>query len=199
MGHHVIYVPGLHDRRLVNLIGARLIALSWRLFGFKGHVVAPRWEDGRPLDEKVGRIVAKIDSLVDRGHLVSLFGQSAGASAVMLAFAQRSDSVVAVVNNSGRLRVAGTPSLNEAAKGSPAFAEAVRRCQAVLPKFSRRQLQKIATLRPRYDAVVPPSSVRVEGATNAVLPLVGHGVGGGCIATLCSRVWLSFCERAAKR
>src|SRR5262249_6232813 len=126
------------------------------------------------------------------GHLVSLVGQSAGSSLALNAFAARRELVAGLIILTGRLRVAGRPSLEQAAKDSPAFAESVRRVEAILNSLSPAERRRILTIRPAVDNVVPASSVPIPGAINQKSRLHGHSLGGATLATFASRQWLQF-------
>jgi hypothetical protein len=55
----------------------------------------------------------------------------------------------------GRLRVAGMPSLQQAARHSPAFVESVRRAESAIPALDASARQRIITFGPAADRVVP--------------------------------------------
>jgi len=196
--HHLIYIPGLHDQVPPKPWLGQVLPLFWRGRGFIGHIMAPRWEQGE-FGPKLQVILDKIDELTAQGHTVSLVGQSAGSSLGLNAFAARLDHVVGLVILTGRLRVAGQPSLAQAAKTSPAFAESVRRAEITLSKLTASNLRRIMTIRPSTDKLVPATSVPISGATNRVSQLRGHSFGGAMMASFASAQWLSFLEQARLR
>jgi membrane protease YdiL (CAAX protease family) len=195
--HHIIYLPGLRDQLLVRRLLEGLLPLFWRWHGFRGHILAPSWESGE-FASKLQAVLGKIDELTKQGHAVSLVGQSAGSSLAFNAFVARSRSVTGLVILTGRLRVAGQPSLAQAAQHSPAFAQSVRHAEAALDRLSDRDRLRIITIRPTADKLVPPSSVPVAGATNLVSRLRGHSPGGAMLASFAAQQWLQFLKSIDK-
>lgn len=189
--HHIIYIPGLNDQLIIQHEAVRLLPLYWRLRGFRGHIVYPHWEEGQ-LDPKLERVIAKIDGLARQGHRVSLIGQSAGGSLALNAFAARKDTVVGLINLTGRLHIAGTPALEVATRHNPAFAKSVEQAEVIVQTLSQLDRQRIMTIRPYIDYIVPATSVSVDGATNLVSPIWGHTLGGAINASFASGQWLAF-------
>jgi hypothetical protein len=197
--HHLIYVPGLHDSLLIRRAGFHVLLLIWRLHGFHAHLILPHWEKDNEFAPKLERIAQKVAELDKQGHYVSLVGESAGGSAVLNTFMECRDKIAGVVNITGRLRSDGEPSLEKMSDGSPAFAESVRRCEAALPSLTDEQRQRVITIRPCIDAVVPPETVAVEGATNLVSPARGHSLGGAQIAAIRTAIWMKFLRSVEPR
>lgn len=191
--HHIVYIPGLNDHLPPNHQLARLLPLFWRGRGFIGHVAQPRWSKG-DFGSKLQVVLGTIDELTKQGYKVSLVGQSAGSSLALSAFAARREFVAGLVILTGRLRVAGEPSLERAASGSPAFKESVQRAEAVLDTIPAVDRLRIITIRPSLDKVVPPSSVPVKGATNLKSRLRGHSFGGAMLASFMAGQWLAFLD-----
>jgi pimeloyl-ACP methyl ester carboxylesterase len=196
--HHLVYVPGLNDRLLVNRVATSFLPFFWRPYGFHGHVVHPYWRQGTDFEPKLESILTIVDELAMKGHQVSLVGQSAGGSAVLNAFMRQPGQITGVVNIAGRLRSPGQPSLAKASKGNPAFAASVFTCEKQLPSLTEEERRRIMTIRPLQDTVVPADSVAIEGATNVVSTLQGHSVGGAQIASIRSETWLTFLRELAK-
>lgn len=193
--HHIIYIPGLNDQSLISRNLVKLLPFFWESQGFHAHVVSPRWEEGARFAPKLKLITDEIDRLVDQGHRVSLVGQSAGGSAALNAFYERRNVVNGVVNATGRLKagVHVRPSLEWAARNSPAFKESVLLFeQQNEAKLTAKDRRKIMTMRPIWDEIVPSSTVSVKGATNKIAPILEHGIGGVFIVSFYSRVILNF-------
>src|ERR1017187_3350949 len=113
--HHIIYIPGLNDQLSLHRAATRILPAFWRRHGFHGHIMTPSWETGE-FESKLEAVITKIDELIGQGHLVSLVGQSAGSSLALNAFAARREFVTGLVILTGRLRVAGKPTLEHAAR-----------------------------------------------------------------------------------
>ena len=186
---HVIYVPGLRDQRFINKLLIKIISLFWKAQGFKFHIISPRWEEGKSFLPKLKLITDKIDEL--SGKTVYLIGQSAGGSAVLNAYSQRKSEIAGVVNSTGRLRKGENvrPSLDHAARFSPAFKESVLLFENTNEStLTSKDRKKIVTIKPLWDETVPSSTVALKGATNITVPVVEHGFGGFFIVTLYSPV-----------
>jgi hypothetical protein len=191
MAHHIIYIHGLNDHLPPNRHLTRLLPLFWRRHGFIGHIMAPAWSKGE-FKPKMQTILDKIDELKSDAQTVSLVGQSAGSSLALNAFAARREFVAGLVILTGRLRVAGEPSLEHTARHSPAFAESVKRAEAALEHIPAVDRLRIITIRPSGDKVVPPASVPIKGAVNLKSRLRGHSFGGAMLASFASGQWLNF-------
>ncbi len=191
MAHHIVYIPGLNDQLPPNRQLTRLLPMFWRRYNFTGHILEPNWSEGE-FAPKLQAVLDKIDELKQQGHAVSLVGQSAGSSLALNAFAARREFVTGLVVLTGRLRVAGKPSLEHAARHSPAFIESVRRAETAMEKIPTVNRLRIMTIRPTADKIVPPSSVPIKGAVNLKSRFHGHSVGGAIIASFASNQWLGF-------
>src|SRR5438132_975092 len=123
----IIYVPGLNDDKFLNKTLTNLLPSFWRIYNYEVFIMRPEWNKGKSFIPKMNRITSKIDELYKQKYEIFLFGQSAGGSAVLNVFSQRTDKIKKVVNICGRLRkgMKVIPSLETAAKGNPAFAESV--------------------------------------------------------------------------
>lgn len=123
----ILYVPGLHDDAFINSHLTDLLPLIWRKYGFEVFIIRPRWREGKSFFPKLEYIATKIDELSNKGYELYLFGQSAGGSAVLNAFAIKKNKIKKVVNICGRLKkgIDVSPTLKKAAKGNPAFEESV--------------------------------------------------------------------------
>lgn len=153
----------------------------------------PHWAKG-DYESKLQVVLDRIDELTKQGHKVSLVGQSAGSSLALNAFSARREFVAGLVILTGRLRVAGEPTLEDAASSSPAFKESVQRAEAVLDKIPAVDRLRVITIRPSLDKVVPPSSVPIKGATNLKSRLRGHSFGGAMLASFMASQWLTFLD-----
>lgn len=200
--HHIIYVPGLHDQHVFNRSLTKFLPRVWKSYGFYGHILAPHWEEGSSFRPKLDKIVRKIDTLSKQGHIVSLIGQSAGGSAVLNAFCERKKVVNGVINATGRLRKDEHihPSLLTAARRSRAFGESVLLFEHVNERsLSEKDLQKIMTIRPFWDEIVPASTVPLVGATNRVIPVPEHSLGGIYIVIFFAKQLFDFLQTLASK
>jgi hypothetical protein len=188
--HHVIYVPGLNDTSPFY----ELLIHRWSIYGIVPHVYRVGWHDGETsFNPKLKRLVGRVDEHLVAGHYVSLVGGSAGGSAVLNTLLEES-KITAVVNLCGRLK-AGTdvfPSLEMAAKSSPAFKDSVLTFERKEPSMSSEQRKKVLNLIPLWDEVVPRSTVPLKGATNRTLPCIEHMFSGLLGMTILSPMVINF-------
>src|SRR5947209_4364524 len=94
VGLYIIYIPGLGDKKSV---GQQKAISTWRIWGVKAELCKMNWSDDEPWNSKFKRLLARIDDLTAQHKQVALAGASAGASAVINAYAARKDTVVGCV------------------------------------------------------------------------------------------------------
>ncbi len=167
---HCIYIPGLGDNRVR---GQQAAVNTWRLWGVSAEVVRMCWADGEPWEAKQVRLLRRIDELLAEGSPVALVGASAGASAVINAYAARKDKLVGCVLIAGKVN-------RPAAIGSyyyrhaPAFIDSVRQCQTSLRQFDSGHRRRILSRYARTDPVVAQADSVIEGAYNQCVAVSGH-------------------------
>jgi len=189
--HHVIYVPGLGDAKMH---GQALVVKLWRLFGMRGHVVPMWWATGKALEPKLKRLLDKVDELVAAGHEVSLVGSSAGASAVLLAFAQRHSHISGVVCICGKIQHPET--INPMYfKVNPAFKTALEELQDVLPTLAPAVRYRIMSIHPLRDDQVPPADTIIRGAREKTIWTSGHVFSIAVALTLFAPSIMRFLKR----
>ena len=170
MTHHLIYVPGLGDHRSR---GQQLVVRLWELFGIKSHCYVMRWSDKEPFAPKLERLLSLIDELFEDGDKVSLVGTSAGASAVLVAFAARMDKITGVVCICGKVNHPETISPSRFLV-NPAFKESLAALQQALPKLGPQVRSRIMSIHPLMDGSVPPADTIIPGAREKLMPTIGH-------------------------
>lgn len=164
--HHVIFVPGLGDRKQPL---STILRSLWQNRGLQTEVFLFGWNDEEgTFSDKQELLLGKVDHLISEEHAVSLVGISAGGSAVLNAFVERPHQIHRVVNVCGRLQRGENvkPTLEKASERHPLFAASVRQCEERLSHISPDQASQILTMRPIFDEVVPMSTVPIIGARN---------------------------------
>lgn len=156
-----IYVPGLGDSNRPR--EARLSGF-WRAvhhIDLQYHPVL--WDKGNDFQSKLNKLVAHIDRLYEQHGKVALVGTSAGASAVLNAYAQRPDMVRAVVIICGKVQNPGGigPSYR---RNFPAFIQSMDMVQDSLQSLSPAHRQRILSRIPLIDELVPLKDMRISGA-----------------------------------
>ena len=168
--HHVIYVPGIGDWRP---LGQDKGIEWWRLLGVRGHYHPVWWSSKELFEDKLNKLLAEIDGYSEQGDNVSLIGFSAGASAVLNAFAQRRDKITTVICVSGKINEPDTTSPHYFQE-NPAFKESLLLLQDNLATFSSEDKQRMLTLNPLVDLVVPLKDAVIPGVKRWRTIAFGH-------------------------
>ena len=173
--HHVIAVPGIGDHR--HLGDATALKLLW-LFGLRTHYHRMCWAYGESFEPKFTALLAQIDDLTAKGNTVSLIGYSAGATAVMNAYAARQDVITSVVLVSGKIQRPQT--IGAAVRRiNPAFTESALMVAASLKQLPAAKRERIMSIHPIADNVVDIKDTIIEGALERQIPVKGHLVAIG--------------------
>ena len=170
MNHHLIYVPGLGDHKSYYQDTA---IKFWRAYGLTPHYHAVVWREGDSFKPKLDKLLAEIDGYVASGDKVSFIGFSAGASAVLNAFAARRDKINAVVCISGKINHPENVSRRTNAENS-AFKESLELLQENLSSFSKADKGKILTIYPLRDQVVHHEDAIISGVREKRIPAWSH-------------------------
>lgn len=192
MKHHVIYVPGLGDHRAR---AQHLVAGYWRLYGVVGHIHTMNWCGKEAFPPKLDRLLKQIDELTRNGDKVSLVGTSAGASAVLNAFAARLDKVSGVACICGKIN--NPPANSPYYVDNPAFKESLHELQRILPKLGSEDRARVMSIRPLYDGLVPPADTIIPGAQNRIIPTAGHSLSIAAALVFGSPIMIGFLKKQA--
>lgn len=190
--HDVIYVPGLGDH---NGRGQELLVTSWSLWGVRPHMLRMHWNDGQ-FEPKLQALLAKIDELHSAGHTVSLVGASAGATAVLNAFAVRPGKVHRVVLIAGWVNHPENIGPEYRSK-NPAFVESAMQVQHSLDVLQG----DVSRIQSRYaiiDLIVPRKNSLIEGASSRVVFSFGHGLTIASQLLFGAPFWIRFLRRSPK-
>jgi pimeloyl-ACP methyl ester carboxylesterase len=190
----VIYVPGLGDENIA--LQARAINL-WRWYGVDPDIVQMHWSDTEPWDDKLLRLLDRIDSARASGYLVALVGVSAGAMAVLSAYALRQSEVVGCVLIAGKINrpEAIGPRYRQ---HNPAFVEGAYKMPEVLGYLTPQALARVTSRYGLTDTIVPKQDSYLPGAYNVPVFSFGH------IYTIATQIvfgapaFLAFLKRQAR-
>lgn len=166
----IIYVPGIKDDFLY--VQSCLIQF-WRFRSIRPVLLTMPWSGEEPFEPKLARLVAKIDNLRRQGHKVSLVGASAGASAVLNAYAQRNEALESVAYICGKINHPGTVSSRTYAY-NPAFKASMLQLQKTLHLIGDTDKRKLCSFYSPADQTVPYADTVVKGVTEKILPPLGH-------------------------
>jgi len=167
---YLIYIPGLGDSRVT---GQRKAVATWRWWGVEAELFQMNWADKEAWTTKFARLLKRIDTLTAQGKRVGLVGASAGASAVINAYATRRDHIA------GCVLIAGKVNRPEAIgrryqQQNPAFVTAAHDCQTALDSLTFGDRKRILSRYALADETVYKPDSRIAGAQNRLVPTIGH-------------------------
>lgn len=156
------------------------------------------WGDKQPWQPKFDRLLARIDELTLAGHKVGLAGASAGATAVINAFAARQDSLVGVVCIAGKINRPETIG-ERYARNNPSFLASANYCKASLASLDTKARKRIMSRYAMFDERVTKIDSRVPGGVNRLLLSVGHVPTIVIQITLMAPIWIRFLKRLSRQ
>jgi hypothetical protein len=165
----IIYVPGLGDKNLRNR--QKLLNL-WHFRNVSIELCSMQWSVAEPWQDKLQRLLNRIEECNQAGSSVTLVGESAGASAVVNAL-KKTDAIDAVVLLCGKSRYPNRVAQYRY-KQNPRLQDALTDSDQIARSLSNEQKQKILNLHPLFDPVVPVPETRISGVKNSTMPIIGH-------------------------
>jgi predicted alpha/beta hydrolase family esterase len=192
---HVLYVPGLGDNRISKQLKA---IRTWRWWGVTPELLQMNWADKQPWEEKFERLLMRIDKLHAQNKEIALVGASAGASAVINAYAVRKDKIAGCVLIAGKVN---RPSAigNQYRKKNPAFVAAAYSCEQALTTLNNKDRQRILSRYALVDETVYKPDSKIPGANNRLVPTVGHVITIATQLTLGAPSFIRFLKLQAKK
>lgn len=167
---YVIYVPGLGDENIA--FQAKAVNL-WRWFGVKPDIVQMNWSDIERWEAKRNRLLMRIDTARAQGFPVALVGASAGAAAVISAFAARQEDIVGCVIIAGKVNHPETIG-DSYRQHAPRFVEAANDTPRALASLLPASRQHISSRYALIDGVVRRADSHIPGAHNKRILVFGH-------------------------
>ncbi len=169
--HYIIYIPGIQDD--VYFLQSTLIKI-WRLYGVHGHCHSMPWAGSETYDIKFKRLLDEIDAYIAQGHRISLFGASAGASAVLNAYVERPDHVSGLIYVCAKINAPETVSQKTYAT-NPAFQTSMERLQTSLTRLTAADKAKMRSYYSPGDQIVPYPATIISAVPEKRLPRMRHG------------------------
>jgi len=167
----VIYVPGIRD----DWFKAQSFLLwFWRFRGVKPICHEMPWSGNEPYEAKVDRLLAQIDHEAAAGYKISLLGASAGASAVLNAYAARRESITGVVLICAKINLPDSVSKHTYDQ-NPAFKTSLQELQKLLPRLTAQDKSKILSIYSPVDTSVPHADTIIPGVREVALRPLSHG------------------------
>lgn len=140
----------------------------------RGHLHEVPWEGSEAYEPKLKRLLSEIDRYKAQGHLVSLVGPSAGASAVINAYVERRDSITGLVYVCAKINAPETVSDKLYAK-NPAFKASMYDLKANLKELKPNDKAKMHSFYSPGDRYVPYEATVIPGVGETKLPPLRHG------------------------
>lgn len=148
-----------------------------------------QWAEPTDLKPRFERLINRIDELHAKGKKVSLIGTSAGASAVISAFALRPSEVSGVVTICGKLQGNVSNTIKEL---NPSFGQSMEMLSKSLTKLTPELKKRILTVYSPLDIVVPPRDAVIPGAKKLQTKALGHNVTCAYVLLFKSREIVKF-------
>jgi len=190
----VIYVTGVGD---ANVSSQRRAVSVWRLWGVQAAVLQMQWARAETWHVKQARLLAEIDRLLAQDRPVALVGASAGAAAVVNAYAIRKDQLIGCVLIAGKVNHPETIGENYR-RGNPDLLACVQACQQSLAELDTQDRKRILSRYALFDAVVPLQDSVIPGARGGAVPTAGHTITIALQLLFGAPSFLSFLKRLAK-
>ncbi len=140
----------------------------------RGHIHEMPWKGNGAWEPKLQRLLHEIDMLAEQGHQVSLVGASAGASAVLHAYAERKDKITGVAYLCAKINAPETVSEKTYAI-NPAFKTALYSLQDVLNTLTPEDKAKLHSFYSPGDHYVPYEATTVQGVAESKIAPLMHG------------------------
>lgn len=156
----IIYIPGLGDK---NPRFQTLAVKMWRIYGYKSQLIQMNWDDKTSWSKKLPLIIKQIDYLFEQGYKVSLVGASAGATAVVNAYAERSDKIDALITIAGKINRPETLG-QKYIDTNPSFIESINQAQKSLNTLQTEDLKKFLCIYSLKDGLVTKEDSIINGA-----------------------------------
>ncbi len=168
--HVILYIPGLGDK---NLGGRRKLLSLWHYKNVSIEICPMYWTVDETWQVKLSKLLARVDELHAQGRVVSLIGESAGATAVVQALEQRTSSLNLVILLCGKSQF---PERVAAARyrDNPALKNALVASSQAVARLTPSQKSMMINLHPLFDPVVPVPETKIPEVKNIMMPSIGH-------------------------
>ena len=171
---HIIYIPGLGDRRINKLAQNLLIRLWRRRFNVSAECFIVGWVDRKSsLQSKLAQLHKRIMAAKQRGYEVALVASSAGGSLAIHALARHPNDIRCTAIICGALAGADkvAPEVYEL---NPMFKESMEALPLSFKKLAQQQRRTILSVKPAHDKIVNPKYQKITGAPVLQMPTSGH-------------------------
>jgi pimeloyl-ACP methyl ester carboxylesterase len=191
---HVIYIPGIGDAAGAFQPWA---VETWPRWGAEAELFSMNWGDDVVWAEKFEHLLDRIDALAADGKNVALVGASAGAAAVVNAYAARQHKIVGVVCICGKINNPDSIG-NRYRRNYPSFVVAAYKTAEALAKLDDKARRRILCRYALFDNVVTNrADSRIPGARNRFSPTILHSLTIAFQITFGAPSFLRFLKKQA--
>lgn len=160
---------------------------GWAKHGVKLEYFSLGWGYKEPFKPKLERMLKKIDELYAlESKQIILVGASAGASAIINAYAQCKEKVAKLVYICGKIQNPQTIGVSYYQE-NPAFEGSMKTLRVNLDRLSSSDKAKFLSVIPIYDNLVPVADTKIEGVKELKMPIAGHSLSIAYAITLGKR------------
>ena len=170
-----IYIPGLGDESTLDK--QRTIVKKWGDALF----FEPKWHSKETFAKKYSRLQQLFD---DHPSVNKLIGASAGGGLALAFYGPNRDRINKLYLVSSKFRMPEAINAHYQ-KSAPALLQTVNHSNQVLANLTNKDTAKIVTYRPLFDNVILAKSMTIDGATNKLIPVIGHATGIALVLLLC--------------
>lgn len=156
-----------------------------------------RWDDSEAWIDKSQRLSSRIETLTAQGIKVALVGASAGASAVINAYALHTSQLVGCVLLAGKVNHPETIG-NSYRRRNPAFVESAYACEKALATLTNQDRTRILSRYGALDEIVPKKDSYIPGASNEIVPTFEHALTIATQIVFGAPHFLRFLKKLAK-
>jgi hypothetical protein len=195
---HIIYIPGLADR-LNRRFGQATALTLWNFHGIRPHYFTVGWADQHEsFEQKLQRLLKRIDNLEARDYKLSLVAASAGASLALIAFCERPQAIQSVATICGKLHNPDTIA-DAIYAANPALKASLERFTEIEPSITPDRRRRVLTVLSNKDNLVPAGDSVLDKSKIEQLPTHGHIVTIFAALTWYRRRLISFIRQGASQ
>jgi pimeloyl-ACP methyl ester carboxylesterase len=188
---HLIFVPGLGDHMPTV---QRWAVRTWSWYGVETELFRMNWADNVTWETKFQHLLQRIDRLSKQGKQVGLVGASAGAAAVINAYAARPDTVSGVICIAGKINHPETIG-ERYRRQNPSFIACAEATPAALASLGRSERRRIQCRYALFDETVRTVDSIIPGAHNRRVFSFGHALTIGSQLTFGPPSFIRFLKK----
>lgn len=163
---NILFIPGLGDDNSVDL--QKKLIKRWNKNGGELTVFYPKWHTDESYDDKYKRLLTTFGP-----NKFTVVAASAGTSLAITLLKDKPEHIESLKLIAGKFRSADKIGPNYR-KRAVALYDAVLASEQALGHLDASQKAKITSYRSIFDGVIPTSEMKIKGANNKLMPIIGH-------------------------